>query len=67
MVNYLTKYQRLESLIELVYQGLSIVERRTKCRKEEEEVPRNECRKEEGLDLCLEDIFVKGLGLGIDQ
>ena len=25
------------------------------------------CRKEEGLDLCLKDILVKGLGFGIDQ
>ena len=25
------------------------------------------CRKEEGLDLCLEDIIVKGLRFGIDQ
>jgi len=25
------------------------------------------CRKEEGLDLFLEDILVRGIGFGIDQ
>jgi hypothetical protein len=64
LVKDLAKDQRLESLLELVHHGLSKVERRTECRGMK---CRKSAEKEEGLDLCLEDILVKGLGFGIDQ
>ena len=49
------------SLLELEYLELiSVAGRRTKCRETKR-------WKKEGLDLCLEDILVKGLGFGIDQ
>jgi len=44
----------------------SVGRRYTKCRKREDEVLQEEVILK-GLDLCLGDLLVKGLGFGIDQ